>query len=301
MRKYDVSIVIPNWNGKKLLEKNLPKVLAAQENPENNIREVIVIDDYSTDESLTFLKKEYRKKIRIVRHTKNRGFASAVNTGFRYAKSDLVCLLNSDVTPTPAFLKNTFDHFMRSDTFAVGLHEKGYGPSSGSFDKGYLKHRAAPESNEKKFSLWASGGSALFRRELWWKVGGFDNILFAPFYWEDVDIGYRAWKRGYKILWEPTAIVEHKHESVINPTNFQKKYMDMVKERNELLFIWKNITSNSLIRKHINAVVKRCLKHPGYIKVVMFALKKRKTLHTRRQTEMKESRVSDEAVFSHFI
>ncbi len=294
------SIIIPNWNGLKLLKKNLPAVLEAKKISRNNILEIIIVDDYSTDDSVSFIQKTFKNKVRLIKHKKNMGFAAAVNTGARHAKGQLLCLLNTDVVPSKNFLLHVTPHFHDPKLFAVVLHEKGSGPATGTFKNGFLSHRGAPESSVSVPSLWASGGSSVFQRKLWWDLKGLDEKLFKPFYWEDVDLSYRAWKRGYKIIWEPLALVEHKHEGTINTNSFQKKYMDRVKERNELLFLWKNITSEALWRKHIVGVANRIISHPGYLKIVLLALKKRSLVAKKRYTEKKETNVSDEAIFTIF-
>lgn len=296
----NVSIVIPNWNGKNLLEKNLPAVLAAAQYKRNNILEVIIVDDGSTDDSVKFLTKNFKRQIRLFQHTKNRGFSSACNMGVRMAKGKIVCLLNTDVIPEKNFLVKAVEHFSDKQVFAVGLHEYGAGPATASFKGGIFSHKNFGEIEDNRVSMWASGGSALFRRKTWMELKGFTEELFAPFYWEDVDLSYRAWKRGYKILWDHTAYVTHKHESVINVTNFQKKYMNIVKERNELLFIWRNITSQTLIRKHIQGLITRVIAHPGYLKIILEAWKRKKLINKLRKVESRESTVSDEAVFAKF-
>ena len=86
-----ISIVIPNFNGIKLLEENLPKVVAARKNLRNNIVEIVVVDDFSTDGSAVYIKKNY-PTIKLVVHKKNRRFSATVNTGVRTAKGDLICL-----------------------------------------------------------------------------------------------------------------------------------------------------------------------------------------------------------------
>jgi GT2 family glycosyltransferase len=295
-----VSVVIPNWNGQSLLQKNLPHVLSAKAFKKNHILEVIIVDDGSTDESVKLLKKEFGTKIRLIKHTKNRGFASSVNNGVRMSKGRLVCLLNSDVVPSKDFLVAAVPHFIEKSVFAVGLHEKGAGPAVGFFRNGFIEHKGGTESTKEQFSFWANGGSAVFRRSQWMELKGLDEELLAPFYWEDVDLGYRAWKHGYKIVWEPKSVVVHEHESTINKTNFQVTFMNRVKERNQLLVIWKNITSDKLFRNHIQGLIKRILSHPGYLKVVFSALKYRKLVLSKRAREKKESSVSDEAVFAKF-
>jgi glycosyltransferase involved in cell wall biosynthesis len=90
------SVVITNYNGKELLEKNLPAVITAKKNLKNNIQEIIVVDDFSTDDSLKYL-NSLKSEISIIKHTKNRGFSATTNTGVRAAKAELLVLLNSDV------------------------------------------------------------------------------------------------------------------------------------------------------------------------------------------------------------
>lgn len=300
MNNLKVSVIIPNWNGKFLLEKNLQFVINALKNKRNNIREIIIVDDGSKDDSVSYLRKNFGKDVKLVVHKINRGFASAVNTGARTAKGELLCLLNTDVIPSEDFLEKTVKNFEDEKVFGVSLNEGTYGPSKGKFVNGFIVHEGLKEVNEKHHSFWVSGGSGVFRRSIWMELKGLDESLFAPFYWEDVDLSYRAIKRGYRILWEPDAKVEHKHESVINPNNFARYYLNLIKERNQLLFIWKNLTSKNLFKKHIRGLIGRTLRHPGYIKVVLAALGKIIVVIKLRKREIKESVISDEAIFAMF-
>jgi len=294
---FKISIIIPNYNGLSLLEKNLPYVVRAKNNKRNNILEIILVDDGSIDSSVEFIKKNF-KEIKIVKHKVNRGFSASVNTGARTARGDLLALLNNDVLPSANFLETAFSLFENPDVFAVSFNEKNYGGAIGYFENGFVGHRPSQKSTKAMESFWANGGSGLFRREFWMKLGGMDEKLFSPFYWEDVDLCYRALKRGWLVLWNPSSKVVHNHESTIGKIN--KKYRENIQERGQLLFIWKNITSTNLFRKHLAGLVTRITKHPGYIKIFFMALGKIGLVFKARRKEIKESKISDEAIFSKF-
>lgn len=294
----NVSIIIPNWNGKELMEKNLPFVLEAMENKGNKILEVIVVDDGSSDDSYKFLKETYGNKIKTIKHTKNRGFSSAVNTGVRMAKGEFVCLLNTDVSPEKNFLVSTKILFDDKKVFGVSLHEKGYGASIGKFRDGFIVHDPGTESDRPQDTFWVSGGSGVFRRSIWMRLKGLDELLLSPLYWEDLDICYRALKRGYTLLWDPKAHVMHNHESTTS--KLPKRRVNMFEQRNQLLVNWKNLTSTALFRKHLVGLMKRTMRHPGYIRIVFAALLKIRDVLKLRKIEKKESVLSDEAVFSKF-
>ena len=297
-RKFTVSVVIPNINGKSIMEKNFPVLFKAVNNPVNNIIEVIVVDDGSWDDSVSFISKEYKGRIKLIKHTKNRGFSAAVNTGARATKGDLLLLLNTDVIPQENFLESLLPHFENPKVFAVSTHETGYGGAKGSFTDGYIQLGMSPETKTSHRSFYVSGGSGLFRKSIWQELSGMDEKLLSPFYWEDIDLCYRAAKRGYINLWEPNGKVVHQHESTIS--KFPKKYVARVKERNQLLMLWKNIHSIALIKKHIPAILLRALSHPGYFIIIFMALGRIGICLRQRRKEIKESVVSDEAVFANF-
>jgi len=297
MKKYNVTVVIPSYNSESLLEKNLPFLLTAKENSANEIVEIIVVDDGSTDGSVKLLTQKF-PEVKIIKHKINRGFSAAVNTGVRMSKGNLVLLLNTDVIPSEDFLTTVFKHFDDEKVFAVSLHETGFGWAKGSFSAGYIQLGMGEESDVPHQSFYVSGGSGVFRREYWMKLSGMDEKLFSPFYWEDIDLCYRAEKRGYINLWEPRAKVVHEHESTIS--KFSKSYVQRIRERNQLLLIWKNIHSSKLVRNHILGVLRRFVRHPGYARVIFMALGKLGTAMRERRREIKLSKVSDEAIFMRF-
>ncbi len=292
-----VSVIIPNYNGIELLKKNLPSVFLAKKYKLNRISEIIIVDDASSDRSFEFVKRNY-PDAKLVRHKVNRGFSAAINTGVRASKGEIVVLLNNDVSPTKNFLVKTLPHFKKEEVFAVSFCEKGYSFAKGKFVDGFLFHSQGDFVNKTKETFWVNGGSGAFRRDYFIKLGGMDEKLLSPFYWEDVDICYRAYKRGWICLWEPRSLVFHEHGSTISKISLA--YRERIQERNELIFLWKNLTSSNLFRKHLFGLLKRIYKHPGYIKIVFLALTKIRGILKARKKEKKESVISDEAIFAKF-
>jgi GT2 family glycosyltransferase len=78
-------------------------------------------------------------------------------------------------------------------------------------------------------------------------LGGFSDA-YSPFYWEDADLGYRAWKRGWKSLYQPAGTVYHQHASSIS--KIKSSFVDRIKTRNALFFLWRNIEDMGLVRDH---------------------------------------------------
>src|SRR5512141_81221 len=109
-----VSIVIPNWNGRERLEENLPAVMEVE-----GVSEVIVVDDKSSDDSVSFIEQNF-PKVKLVKKQKNSGFSGTVNLGVKEALGDLVFLLNSDTKPEKDCLKYVKPHFENPRVFSVG-------------------------------------------------------------------------------------------------------------------------------------------------------------------------------------
>lgn len=262
--------MITYWNGGKLLRENLPRVVEASKNSENRIKEIIVVDDASTDDSVVFLKKNY-PDIRVVVHEQNKGYSATCNTGVKEASSVLVVILNLDVIPEKDFLVNALPHFEDEKVFAVSLNEGKYGPGRLKWKNGFWEIIPNDIKTEVTLADWASGGSSLFRKSIWEGLGGMDEI-YLPFYFEDIDLGIKATKAGFLCLWEPKAKVRHQHEATINSNNFSKEYIETIKERNHLLLTWRNIDSPKLFFNHLSFLLRRLLTTPGYLKIVFLAL-----------------------------
>jgi GT2 family glycosyltransferase/glycosyltransferase involved in cell wall biosynthesis len=242
-----VSIVIPNWNGRDLLAKYLPSVIASIENHPDS--EVIVVDNASTDGSVAFVEETF-PDVRVLRLKENLGFGGGSNAGFRAAHHDIVVLLNSDMRVEPDFIQPLLDGFTDEKVFSVTCQIFFSDPSKIRQETGLteswwqqgglrVRHRADEKIRELYPCAYGGGGSCAFDRRKFLSLGGFDE-LFAPFYLEDTDLGYLAWKRGWKSMYQPASVVYHEHRGTIGKT-FSDAYIQSVLKKNFLLFTWKNI------------------------------------------------------------
>jgi GT2 family glycosyltransferase/glycosyltransferase involved in cell wall biosynthesis len=241
------SVVIPNWNGRDLLERYLPSVIAAMNgNPDN---EVIVVDNGSEDGSAEYLRQNF-PQVRLLALETNLGFGGGSNAGFRAAKNDIVVLLNSDMRVEPDFLAPLLEPFSDEKVFAVSCQiylsdplkrREETGLTEGWWEAGKprVSHREDAAVNEPFPCFYAGGGSSAFDRRKFLELGGFDELL-SPFYLEDTDLGFLAWKHGWKVLYHPRSIVFHEHRGTIG-RKFTQAYINSVLKKNFLLFTWKNI------------------------------------------------------------
>lgn len=268
----DISIVVPNYNGEELLKKNLPKVMEAISGYKDGEIEIIVVDDDSTDASASVISnlksamqnqispvspsEAGRANLKIIKNKKNLGFSSTVNRGVKEARGEIIILLNTDVVPEKNFLDPLMRHFLDPNIFAVGCMDKSIednkvilrGRGIGRWEKGFLVHKRGEV--DKTDTLWVNGGSGAFRKSIWDRLGGF-NQLYSPFYWEDIDLSYRAQKMGYRILFEPESVVVHEHAKGVIKKRFSKSKIKTIAYRNQFIFVWLNITDLDLQFQHI--------------------------------------------------
>jgi GT2 family glycosyltransferase/glycosyltransferase involved in cell wall biosynthesis len=246
-RNNAASVVIPNWNGRDLLANYLPSVVEAMGGNSDN--EIIVVDNGSEDGSAAFLRERF-PGVRVLTLDRNLGFGGGSNAGFRAAKNDIVVLLNSDMRVQPDFLAPLLEAFTDERVFAVScqiffsdpakLREE-TGLTQGWWENGGLRvrHRIDAAITGTFPCFYGGGGSCAFDRSKFLELGGFDELL-RPFYLEDTDLGYEAWKRGWKVLYQPRSVVYHEHRGTIGK-RFSKHEIDRVLKKNFILFCWKNI------------------------------------------------------------
>jgi O-antigen biosynthesis protein len=250
------SIVIPNWNGHDLLQKYLPSVLAAAARHPGS--EVVLVDNGSTDGSADWVRSSH-PEVTLVPLDRNLGFGGGSNAGFRAARNDVVVLLNSDMRVEPDFLGPLLDGFTDDHVFAVSCQIFFTDPDRNREETGLtqawwahgglrVRHRDDPGVNTLFPCFYGGGGSCAFDRRKFFELGGFDHLL-APFYLEDTDLGYLAWKRGWKVLYQPASVVWHEHRGTIGK-KFSPAYIQSVLKKNFLLFAWKNIHETTRLAGH---------------------------------------------------
>ena len=122
------------------------------------------------------------------------------------------------------------------------------GRGVGKWQRGFLIHSAG--ALNKTSTLWVNGGSGAFRKSIWDKLGGFDE-LYNPFYWEDIDLSYHALKSGYKILFEPKSVVVHEHEKGAINQKYSQFQIKTIAYKNQFIFVWKNATDLDLQFLHV--------------------------------------------------
>ena len=250
-----VSIIIPAYNGKGHLEANLPSLLEATQG--RGGVEVIVVDDGSADGTPEFLAARF-PQITLVALGVNRGFAGACNAGVHSARGEIVYFLNSDVRVLPGFLDPVLRGFRDPTVFAVGSREipsQGEGTFTvavpffrfGLFGHRYLKTSRVPAHPIPV--LFVSAGHAAFSREKFLSLGGFDD-LYRPFYWEDIDLCYRAWRRRWRVILEPESGVRHVGQGTIGRF-YARRTIQSVYWKNRFLFAWKNLRDAAFVAEHL--------------------------------------------------
>jgi len=202
-----ISVIIVNYNGKKLLEKCLESLFKT----DYNNFEVILVDNNSTDGSMEFVTKNYPKII-VIKLDSNKGFAEPNNIGAKIAKGEYLLFLNNDTVTTTNFISEMIKVLEKDEKIAICqsllLKPDGNIDSSGDFiDKMGIVYNSKTKTDEIKEISSARGASMLIRKKIFDKLGGFDEKFFFSF--EDVDLGWRSWILGYKVVIVPNSIVYH--------------------------------------------------------------------------------------------
>lgn len=248
------SIMVLNWNGRSFLQRLLPSLDAAIA-AHGGDHEVIVIDNGSTDDSVTFVRAHF-PHVRLVEHGRNEKFVRGYNLAFPAARKDVVVLLNNDMVVDRDFLGPLLDGLARHPlAFAVSARiemedadKRGMetGRTAGRWSAGMFKlaHLPVPAAGAGDWPcLWAGGGSSAVDRRVLVELGGFE-ALFDPFYYEDASLSYQAWRRGYVALLAPGARAVHAHRG--SSSRLPSLTLARIQRRNAHLFTWRSFDDASM-------------------------------------------------------
>lgn len=250
--KIRASVIIPNWNGRDLLKDCLSSVV----NQTYKHFEVVVVDNNSSDDSISFVENNF-SAIRLIKLDQNYGFAKAINIGVKKSKAEYVIFLNNDTSVNANWLENlikcadlhpeavsvnskilNFYHPKFIDGVGILINEVGQARSIGYNEKDKGRYQ------KEMYIFGATAGASLFKRKEFLKIGGFDENFFM--YYEEVDFAFRAQFLGYKSVYCPSALVFHKHKATAKRTPSKIEYWQF---KNMLQTIIKNYPKYSLIRK----------------------------------------------------
>ena len=253
-----VTLIVPTFNQRHMMDFCLPPLLA-EAGAEHS---VMVVDDASADDTADYVRRHY-PQVRLIRLPRNQGFGGAVLSGIAASNTPLFALINTDVEVRPGYLAAILPHFDDPDTFAVcscidlpngsQMETGNVAPAwSGVLEPYHLSPtRTGP-------ILYAGGASSVYDRAKYEALGRFEKI-YRPLYFEDIDLGYRAWRHGWRSLFEPQASVFHQRRAWIG-TRFGDTYANETFLRNGLFFVWKNVRDRGLLAQHGAYVCARLFK-----------------------------------------
>jgi GT2 family glycosyltransferase/glycosyltransferase involved in cell wall biosynthesis len=249
-----ISVIIPSRNGRLLLEAQLPGIV--RELPA--AAEVIVVDNGSNDATAEWLRGAW-PEAQLEISAEPLSFARAVNRGIARSRYSHVCLLNNDMLLEPGFftgLTRSFDHVpdlfcaTAQIRFPEGVRREETGKTvmaqRGPEDFPVRCDEPLPGEDET-WVLYGSGGCSLYDAAKLRALGGVDEA-YAPAYVEDLDLGYRAWQRGWPTVYVAGAVVEHRHRATTS-RYYTEEELAVILERNYLAFLARAVADPNLFRK----------------------------------------------------
>ncbi len=247
--KPSCAILILNYNGKELLKRCLPSILQSAAATTVCKTRIIVVDNCSSDGSVQWLGSAF-PAVEILPAPEN-DFLFSLNWAAARLTSNYLLLLNNDVICD----RYAFDPLLEPlvtnpDVFSVTpllLKPDNQGLDAakrwGEFRRGFLHHETREDVKCLCPTLFPTGGAFSVKRHRFLELGGFRR-LYYPAYWEDIDLGYRAWKAGFVNLFQHESKMYH-----IGSASWGKEKPERVHEmqvRNAWLFTWSNVTDRRI-------------------------------------------------------
>ncbi len=231
-------LMILNYNGQELLAECLPSALVAAA-ALGRPCPVVVVDNRSPAGDYEFLRREYPMVEAVLAEAND--YLFSLNPVVAARPEDVVVILNNDMTFDPGFIAPLLAHFVNPAVFAVTARVFDWDRTTvitarsrlvrGRF--WYSLNRTFDDV-EPCYTLYAAGGAAAFRRTAFVELGGFDP-LFRPAYYEEVDLSYRAWTRGWTVVFEPASVMIHRRAATLGKQHGKDGLRRMIL-RNQVLF-----------------------------------------------------------------
>ena len=269
METIQVSIIIPNFNGKQYLKDCLNSI----KKQNFSLYEVIIIDNGSTDESVEYIKDNY-DEFTLIQNRENLGFATAVNQGIKASNAEYVFLLNNDTELEVECVSKLLNCIDKDETiFAVSskmiqnqnrnlIDDAGDEYTILGFTQKVGNNRSTEFYQRKREIFSACAGAAIYRRNIFDIIGYFDENFFA--YMEDLDISYRARIYGFKCVYCPEAVVYH-HVSATSGSKYNT-FKIRLAARNNVYVPYKNMPWPQLILNLLFLILGFLIKYLVFIK-----------------------------------
>lgn len=290
-----VAVLVLNYNGADLLPIVVPAIVRMADRASVPVR-IIIVDNSSTDASIEWLADNH-PDIHVV--VKPNEYLFSLNGVAAQDASSHLLVMNNDVVPEEDSLDRLLAHFECDEVFAVSpklLRWDKTTPNSGrrvgAYVNGFFHHWQEFEPELACPTLFPVGAAFLVRRDRFAEIGGFDR-LYWPCFYEDVDLGYQAWMRGWTVIYEPDAVMYHRTSPTLDryQTSAQQRIVEV---RNNLLYVWKNSDAKTFrhhwlkLARRLTGAVKR---HEGEFLRCFFAAVSRWRLVKNRRRSLRSARV----------
>lgn len=237
-------VLILNYNGRRHLEFAIPSALAAAARL-GSPAPVVVVDNRSTEDDVAFVRDRYPEVTTVIATAND--YLFSLNEVVSKRTEDIVVILNNDMRFDEEFISVMLPHFSDPAVFAVSAKVFDWegrrlttGQRTAEIRHCWFYKEWNPEPTVATPTLDAGGGYAAFRRSMFVELGGF-NRLYRPAYWEDTDLSYRAWRRGWRVLYEPRSVIFHRVGASWASTKGGQPKVDRLIRRNEVLFAIRNV------------------------------------------------------------
>jgi len=299
-----VTVIVVNWNGRNFLEDCL-RCLSLQTYPD---REIILVDNNSTDSSVAFVREKFAD-VQIIELKNNCGFTGGNLAGLNAAHGEFIALVNNDTRAEDRWLENLvrpmvedekvgicaskliIDGTSKIDSAGDGITSAGVG-----FKRGLWKEKSHYAEQEPVFG--ACAAAALYRRKMLQEIEFFDDSFFLND--EDTDLNFRAQLFGWRCVYVPTAVIHHKVNASIGRLSDLAVYY----HTRNLEFIWiKNVPTGLMLRfahhkltQEIGAFGYLCVRHHkwhAYFRAKRDAVRMLPSMWKKRKEIQSKKRVSN--------